>query len=35
MRNMLLTFVGQIGRSTIQQLADMGRMFLFLLSAFA
>ena len=34
MRNMLLTFVGQIGRSTIQQLADMGRMFLFLLSAF-
>src|SRR5437667_12042435 len=32
---MLLTFVGQIGRSTIQQLADMGRMFLFLLSAFA
>jgi phospholipid/cholesterol/gamma-HCH transport system permease protein len=35
MRNMLLTFVGQIGRSTIRQLADMGRMFLFLLSAFA
>jgi phospholipid/cholesterol/gamma-HCH transport system permease protein len=35
MRNILLTFVGQIGRSTIQQLADMGRMFLFLLSAFA
>src|SRR5207244_13133792 len=35
MRNMLLTFVDQIGRSTIQQLADMGRMFLFLLSAFA
>src|SRR2546430_15760673 len=35
MRNLLLTFVGQIGRSTIQQLADMGQMFLFLLSAFA
>jgi phospholipid/cholesterol/gamma-HCH transport system permease protein len=31
----MLTFIGQVGRSTMQQLAGMGQMFLFLLSAFA
>src|ERR671923_124615 len=31
----MLNYVGQIGRSGMQQLTGMGRMFLFLLSAFA
>ena len=31
----MLSLIAQIGRTTIQQLAGMGRMFLFLLSAFA
>ena len=31
----MLDFIAQIGRSTIEQLVGMGRMFLFLLSAFA
>jgi phospholipid/cholesterol/gamma-HCH transport system permease protein len=31
----MLSFVAEIGRSSIQQIADMGRMFVFLLSAFA
>src|SRR5919109_1099694 len=31
----MLSFVAEIGRSSIQQVADMGRMFVFLLSAFA
>jgi phospholipid/cholesterol/gamma-HCH transport system permease protein len=31
----MLSFFGQIGRSAMRQMADMGRMFLFLLSAFA
>jgi len=31
----MLSLIAQIGRTTLRQLADMGRMFLFLLSAFA
>jgi phospholipid/cholesterol/gamma-HCH transport system permease protein len=31
----MITFVAEIGRSTIEQVSGMGRMFLFLLSAFA
>src|ERR1044071_4666932 len=31
----MLSLIAQIGRATLQRLADMGRMFLFLLSAFA